>query len=79
MHLQIITPTGNIYEGEVKLIQLPGLDGSFEVLENHAPLVSGLKDGNIRIIDNADKPRIYKINGGVVEVLKNVVSVVVTQ
>ena len=47
MNLEIITPDKSVYTGEVSLVQLPGIDGSFEVLDNHAPLISVLKKGKI--------------------------------
>ncbi|MBE9491439.1 MAG: ATP synthase F1 subunit epsilon [Bacteroidetes bacterium] len=75
MYLEIITPDSTIYTGEVNLIQFPGYDGSFEVLNNHAPLISVLKAGKIKVKDNNDKLQYFEINGGVVEVLKNMVLV----
>ena len=71
MKLEIITPDKTVYSGEVKLIQLPGIDGSFEILQNHAPLISILKEGSIRIKDSSKKEEHFEVNGGVIEVLKN--------
>jgi len=71
MKLEIITPDKTMYSGEVNLIQLPGLDGSLEILQNHAPLISVLKKGNIRIKNASDKEELFEVNGGVVEVLNN--------
>jgi F-type H+-transporting ATPase subunit epsilon len=48
MQLEIITPEAVIYKGEANAVQFPGLDGSFEVLNNHAPIISGLKAGIIK-------------------------------
>lgn len=75
MHLEITTPDKEIYSGEVKLIQLPGIDGSFEILQNHAPLISILKKGKVRIVNTEDQEEKFDINGGVIEVLKNKVLV----
>ena len=75
MHLEITTPDKEIFAGEVSLVQLPGIDGSFEILENHAPLISVLKKGRIKIIDASKKTEFFEINGGVIEVLKNKVLV----
>lgn len=50
MNLEILTPSGKTYSGEVMGVQLPGITGSFEVLDNHAPLVSGLKAGQLKIL-----------------------------
>lgn len=71
MFLEIITPDATIFAGEASLIQLPGKDGSFEILNNHAPLVSVLKKGKIRIVNNEKKSEFFEIKGGVIEVLKN--------
>ncbi|MFZ4547145.1 MAG: ATP synthase F1 subunit epsilon [Bacteroidales bacterium] len=71
MKIEIITPDTTIYEGEVSLAQLPGLDGSFEVLNNHAPMIAALKKGKVKVIDAKKSTLFFEINGGVVEVLKN--------
>lgn len=71
MNLEIITPDKSIFSGEVSLVQLPGIDGSFEILNNHAPLISVLKKGKIKIKDDKDQEQFFEVNGGVVEVLKN--------
>jgi len=70
MNLEIITPDTTIYKGEAELIQLPGIDGSFEILNNHAPLISALKKGKIKI-KKRGKEEFFDINGGVIEVLEN--------
>jgi F-type H+-transporting ATPase subunit epsilon len=75
MKLEIITPEKTLYEGEVDLVQLPGIDGSFELLNNHAPLVSVLKEGKIKIREEAKKEQFFEIKGGVIEVLQNKVIV----
>jgi len=49
MQLEIITPESNIFKGEVDAVQLPGLDGSFQVLKGHAPIISGLAKGVIKV------------------------------
>lgn len=71
MHLDIISPDRNIYSGEVNSITLPGTAGSFGILNNHAPLISTLKEGKIKIKDTANKEEFFNIKGGVVEVMKN--------
>jgi len=71
MKLEIITPDRSVFTGEVNLVQLPGIDGSFEILNNHAPLISVLKKGNIKIKDDQGTEQFFEVNGGVVEVLKN--------
>ena len=70
MNLEIITPDKTCYEGEAELVQLPGIDGSFEILNNHAPLISALKQGKVKIKKNG-KDEFFDIKGGVIEVLDN--------
>ncbi|MEE4255897.1 MAG: ATP synthase F1 subunit epsilon [Bacteroidales bacterium] len=71
MKLEIITPDKSVFEGEVNLVQLPGIDGSFEILNNHAPLISVLKKGKVKIEDEQGQEQFFEVNGGVIEVLKN--------
>ncbi|HEC44606.1 MAG TPA: ATP synthase F1 subunit epsilon [Bacteroides sp.] len=71
MKLQIITPDKKVFDGEVKLVQVPGSKGSFQVLNNHAPIISTLENGVIKIIDASDKTSTISINGGVIEVKNN--------
>lgn len=70
MHLEIITPEKKIFEGEVAIATFPGEDGSFQVLNDHAPLVSLLKDGVVEYKSKELSERVH-ITGGVVEVLRN--------
>lgn len=71
MHLEIITPDKKIFSGDVKSVQLPGSEGSFGLLKNHAPLISTLKIGKVKIVDEQQLTQIFDINGGLVEVLNN--------
>ncbi len=71
MILEILTPDKNIYTGEVQSVQFPGIDGSFGVLHNHAPLISILKQGKIKLLDSENKLQFIEVKGGVVEVLSN--------
>lgn len=70
MKLEIITPDKSIYNGDAELVQLPGIDGSFEILNNHAPLISALQKGKVKIRKNGSD-EFFEINGGVIEVLNN--------
>jgi F-type H+-transporting ATPase subunit epsilon len=70
MKLTIITPDKAVFDGEVSSVTVPGSAGSFEVLENHAPIVSTLEDGKVIIRTGKDQ-KILHIVGGVVEVLDN--------
>ena len=49
MYLEIITPETKIFSGEVEAVQLPGLDGSFQVLKGHAPIISALQGGKVKV------------------------------
>jgi F-type H+-transporting ATPase subunit epsilon len=71
MYLEIVTPDSKVYSGEVKLVQVPGADGSFEILKNHAPLISTLQQGKVKIVDMNDKEQLFDIDKGVLEVNKN--------
>ena len=71
MKLEIVTPEKTIFNGEVSLVQLPGIDGSFEILDRHAPLISVLKKGKIKVEDMQKQVQFFDIKGGVVEVLNN--------
>ena len=75
MVLEIISPDKKLYEGEVKSIILPGIDGSFGILDHHAPLISALKKGEIQISVTDSQKETFAVNGGVVEVLNNKVIV----
>ncbi len=71
MFLEIITPDRKLFTGEVKLVQVPGTKGSFEILKNHAPIVSSLEKGTVKIINQQDQEDFFDIEGGVIEVKKN--------
>ena len=68
MRLEIITPSNTLFAGDVTLVQLPGIDGLFEILKSHAPLVSALKEGRVKVEDEQGQPQFFDIRGGVVEV-----------
>ena len=70
MHLEIITPDKKVFEGEVEAATFPGTDGSFQVLKDHAPLISSLSKGDLVYRDNEGTHSIV-VDGGVVEVLNN--------
>ncbi|MDF1673313.1 MAG: ATP synthase F1 subunit epsilon [Vicingaceae bacterium] len=70
MQLDIITPEKNVYSGEVEMVNLPGSDGSFGILKDHAPLVSTLKAGEIKVVENGSE-KLFSVKGGVVEVNSN--------
>jgi len=71
MHLEIVTPEKKVYNGEIKLIQVPGSKGQFEVLRNHASIISTLIEGKIKVVAPDDKKTYFDIQGGVIEVKNN--------
>lgn len=70
MYLEILTPEKKIFEGDVSIATFPGSDGSFQVMDNHAPLISLLKEGVVAYKAKETNNSIH-ITGGVVEVLNN--------
>lgn len=70
MKLEILTPDTEIFSGDVTAVMLPGVDGLFEILENHAPMIAAIKKGVVSVVTNEDK-KTFELTGGVVEVLKN--------
>jgi F-type H+-transporting ATPase subunit epsilon len=77
MTLEILTPDKKIFSGDVYGIQFPGISGMFEVLDKHAPIVSALKAGKLKILKDKNATVQYDIQGGFVEVLNNKASVLV--
>ncbi|MBQ7550632.1 MAG: ATP synthase F1 subunit epsilon [Bacteroidales bacterium] len=75
MRLEIIAPDKEIFAGEVSLVQLPGIDGLFEVLSHHAPMISALRKGKVKLVDTQSQTQFFDINGGVVEILNDKVLV----
>jgi F-type H+-transporting ATPase subunit epsilon len=70
MHLEILTPEKKVFEGDVTIATFPGADGSFQIMDNHAPLISLLKEGVVEY-KSKDASKNIMITGGVVEVLSN--------
>ncbi|MFW6222910.1 MAG: ATP synthase F1 subunit epsilon [Bacteroidota bacterium] len=72
MYLEIITPEEKKYTGNISLIQVPGSEGLFEVLHNHAPIISTLENGKIKIITEDEKTiKFVLTGGGIIEVNNN--------
>ncbi len=69
--LEIITPSKCAFSGEIESLTVPGSKGSFQVLFNHAPILSTFEIGKIKILDKDKKDVEFATSGGTVEVLKN--------
>jgi F-type H+-transporting ATPase subunit epsilon len=77
MYLEIITPEKKLFAGEIDLVQLPGTDGSFEVLMNHAPTISTLMEGKIKAKEPNGNIIFFEIQGGIVEIKSNNIVILV--
>ena len=71
MKLSIVSPEETLYEGEVKSVKMQGIDGKFQVLNDHAPLISALDKGDIVIEEISGEQKSFAINSGLVELAKN--------
>ncbi len=71
MTLEILTPEQKLFSGDVYGVQLPGITGSFEVLDKHAPMVSALKSGKMKVLKDKNTTVSFAIQSGFVEVLNN--------
>ena len=77
MYLEIISPEKKVFNGDVTSLKVPGTKGSFEVLNNHAAIISTLSKGKVRVKDVQGIKSSFDIKGGVVEVLKNKIIVLI--
>jgi len=73
MKIEIITPDKKVFEGDIKSVRVPGKKGSFQVLKDHAPIISTLETGPVIVVDQDDKVTKYEISGGVIEVKGNII------
>ena len=71
MYLEIITPEEQLFNGEVTSVKFPGTTGEFEILNNHAPIISTLSEGEIRIITSNNNTERFSITSGVIEMQNN--------
>lgn len=76
LKLKIVSPEKVVYDGPVEKVQVPGTMGLFEILENHAPLISSLEKGTI-VYTTGEGQQEFAITGGFVAIKKNDVSVCV--
>ncbi len=78
MYLEILTPESKIFSGDITLVSLPGSKGAFEIMNNHAPLISTLDSGSVKVIDVSGQTHLFPIKRGVVECLDNQINLLVT-
>lgn len=77
MILEILTPEKRLFSGDVYGVQLPGIDGKFEILNKHAPLVSALGKGNVKVLRDKNSTTFFQIESGFVEMINNKATVLV--
>ncbi len=77
MKIKITKPDSTLYDGEAKLVQLPGTGGKFEILENHAPIISSLTKGTLRLMLADNTEQTFDIRGGVVKGQNNDILILV--
>lgn len=77
MKLDVLTPEKTLFSGEVTAVMVPGINGRFQILENHAPIVSALSAGQVEIKKSDGTPEVFSIDRGFIEVLRNKVSLLV--
>ena len=75
MFVEIVSPSGRIFSGEVTGVRAPGVEGSFEVLRNHAPMIAAISIGSLVITDKSGNPITFATSGGFVEVSNNSVTI----
>ena len=71
MRIEVITPDKKVFEGDIKSLRVPGKKGSFQVLKDHAPIISTLESGPVVMVDFENRETLLDIDGGVVEVKAN--------
>ncbi len=77
MNISVLTPDRTVFEGSIKSLKVPGVGGAFEILRGHAALVSALKGGSVRIIEEDGTRKVFAIEKGFVEVLNDNISLLV--
>ena len=73
LRLRIVSPESIVYQGQAISVKVPGTSGNFEILKDHAPIISSLQKGRVEYVNDEGRHEL-DINGGFVEVQKNLVS-----
>jgi F-type H+-transporting ATPase subunit epsilon len=71
MRIEIITPDKKVFEGDIRSVRVPGKKGSFQVLKDHAPIISTLESGTVFVVREDGSETIFEVSGGVIEVKSN--------
>jgi len=77
LHLEIISPEKLLFTGDILIVKLPGTLGSFEIMENHAPIISTLTKGKIKVKETNNTITYFEISGGLIEASDNEIKVLV--
>jgi F-type H+-transporting ATPase subunit epsilon len=77
MNINILTPDKEIFKGAIKSVRVPGTGGQFQVLKNHAPIVSSLAKGEVTVVKEDGSKLVFQVGSGFIEVLNNEVSLLV--
>ncbi|GIV59686.1 F0F1 ATP synthase subunit epsilon [Rhodocaloribacter litoris] len=75
LFIDIVSPDGSVFRGEARALKAPGVEGSFEVLYNHAPMIAAIEIGPLVVVDPSGEEIVFATSGGFVEVLNNTVTV----
>ncbi len=78
MNLVVLSPEKEIFSGEVKSVQVPGSDGSFQILDGHVAIVASLRKGPVNVLKSNGEKLSFEVTGGFVECLNNEVSLLVS-
>lgn len=77
MNITVLSPDKEIFQGTVTSVKVPGVNGQFEILNNHAAIVSALVEGEVRLLEQSGKKTTFEIEKGFIEVLNNEVALLV--
>lgn len=77
MKVRITKPDATLFEGDAKQLHLPGVGGRFEMLENHAPIISALTQGALRLVTPEGEEKVFDIRGGVIKGQRNDILILV--
>jgi F-type H+-transporting ATPase subunit epsilon len=79
MTLDIITPDKTIYSGNIEMLRVPGTKGLFQILNNHAPIISTLDKGIIKVRDNKQTELEFDINKGYIKCINNMITILIQE